>query len=112
MADEIRDLFPERLRTARELRGINQTELSKKTGIPPSSLSHFESGARKPSFDNLRRLANALQVTTDFLLGRVDEIGLVSESADELFRDARNLSGSDLELTKSFISMLASRNKK
>ena len=38
-----------------------------------SAISHFETGTRKPSFDNLRRLADALDVTTDYLLGRVKD---------------------------------------
>ncbi len=30
--------------------------------MPPSSIAHFETGTRKPSFDTLRRIANALTV--------------------------------------------------
>lgn len=112
MSDEARDPFPSRLKAARESRGVSQTELSRRTGITPSSLSHFEGGTRKPSFDNLRRLATALEVTTDYLVARVDTPNFVGAGVDELFRDAHNLSGRDLELTKDFIAMLASRNKK
>ena len=38
-----------------------------RTGLQPSAISHFEGGARKPSFEHLRRLAPALEVATDFL---------------------------------------------
>ena len=74
VAEKPSDAFKDRLRIAREtLRGMSQVELAKATGLPPSSIAHFEGGGRKPSFDNLRKLANALNVTTDYLLGRVDE---------------------------------------
>jgi transcriptional regulator with XRE-family HTH domain len=103
-------LFQERLRAARELRKWNQAELADRSGMPPSSIAHFESGSRKPSFDTLRRLANALEVTTDYLLGRVDDPSL-AQAADPLFRDVSKLTGNDRELAKDFLKMLAERNK-
>lgn len=104
------DVFVERLKAARELRGWNQTDLATKAGLPPSSIAHFEGGKRKPSFDTLRRLANALEMTTDYLLGRTDQPAL-AESGDPLFRDVSNLTGSDRELAKDFVEMLAKRNQ-
>lgn len=103
-------LFQERLKAARELRKWNQAELAGKASMPPSSIAHFESGSRKPSFDTLRRLANALEVTTDYLLGRVDDPTL-AQAADPLFRDVSKLTGNDRELAKDFLKMLAGRNK-
>src|SRR5258705_3782374 len=58
------DEFSERLRQAREYRGLTQGELAQKAGLQPSAVSHFETGVRKPSFDNLRLLADTLDVTT------------------------------------------------
>ena len=62
-------VFPDRLRNAREYRGLTQGELAERAGLQPSAISHFETGARKPSFDNLRLLADTLDVATDYLLG-------------------------------------------
>lgn len=103
------DLFRNRLRKARDLRGWSQADLAGKAGMPPSSIAHFETGARKPSFDSLRRLANALEITTDYLLGRVEEPDL-AQAGDPLFRDYGKLSGSDREIAKDFFKMLAERN--
>lgn len=104
------ELFQERLNAARELRKWSQSELANRAGMPPSSIAHFESGSRKPSFDTLRRLANALEVTTDYLLGRVDDPSL-AQAADPLFRDVSKLTGHDRELAKDFLKMLAERKK-
>ena len=93
------------------MRKISQTELAKKANIPASSVSHFEAGTRKPSFDNLRRIANVLAVSTDFLLGRVDAPELAAEG-DRLHRDAQRLSDQDRELARAFIEMLGNRPKK
>jgi transcriptional regulator with XRE-family HTH domain len=101
-------IFAVRLKAAREMRGMTQGELAEKCRLPPSSISHFEANKRKPSFDNLRKLAAALQVTTDYLLGRVESPGPRPE-ADVLFRDAQKLTDKDRELAMDFIKMLSER---
>ena len=103
------EIFRERLRAARDLRGLSQGDLAGRAGLPPSSIAHFETGSRKPSFDTLRKLANALEVTTDYLLGRTDDPAL-AESGDPLYRDVGKLTARDRELAKDFLKMLAERN--
>ena len=49
--------------------GWSQADLANVAGLQQSALSHYENGARRPSFTNLRRLASALNVTTDYLVG-------------------------------------------
>jgi transcriptional regulator with XRE-family HTH domain len=106
------EIFMERLRTAREtLRKWSQSELANRAGLPPSSIAHFETGARKPSFDTLKRLATALEVTTDYLLGRADDPGL-AEAGDPLYRDVGKLTGHDREIARDFLKMLAERSQK
>lgn len=105
------ELFPERLKNARKLRDLDQATLAQKAGIPTTSISHFETGNRKPSFDNLRRLAQALTVTTDYLLGRVDS-PTVSAQADPLYRHVSNLQAGDRQLAEEFIKFLAGKNKR
>lgn len=102
-------IFSERLKEARKLRGWNQEELGEKAGMPATTIAHFEAGARRPSFESLRRLAVALEITTDFLLGRVDKPEL-SQDGDPLYRDIGRLSGNDREIAKDFLKMLAERN--
>jgi transcriptional regulator with XRE-family HTH domain len=104
------DIFTERLKTARDLRAISQTELATKAGLPPSSVSHFEAGARKPSFDNLKKLATALNVTTDYLLGRSDTPA-ASAAAGKLHKDMHLLTDADLKLTEDFVDFLLKRGQ-
>ena len=102
------DIFAQRLRAARELRALNQGELARRAGLQASAVSHFETGARKPSFDNLKRLGDALNVTTDYLLGRVDDpAGLAG--ADRIHRHLGQLKGSDRSFAEDMIEMLANR---
>lgn len=90
------DIFRERLKKTRENRGLSQAQLADMISLPPSSISHFENGPRKPSFDNLRKLASALNVTTDFLLGRSDnqegvaQVDVLARKVNDLPQDSRN----------------------
>ena len=102
------ELFSERLKSARLMRGWTQAELASRAGLPPTSIAHFESGSRKPSFDTLRRLAAALDVSTDFLLSRSDDPS-ISQSDDPLYRHASQLTGADRELAAEFLALLAAR---
>lgn len=103
------DVFPERLRTARETRGLTQGELANRAGLQASAISHFETGTRKPSFDNLRRLADALQATTDYLLGRVSELTGLATGAEKLHRHYGKLTSSDREVADRMVQFLAEK---
>lgn len=61
--------FRWRLKMVREGQGVTQARLGRVTGLKPSAVSHFESGRRLPSLPNLFRIAWALGVSTDYLLG-------------------------------------------
>jgi len=98
--------FPNRLKEARDLRGLSQVELSGRTGLQPSAVSHFETGGRKPSFDNLMLLAEALQVTTDYLLGRTDVISAPIEKGNPFFADYARLSSANQEVAKNVVKTL------
>jgi transcriptional regulator with XRE-family HTH domain len=103
-------VFSHRLRAAREYRGLNQGELAKLTGLKPAAVSHFETGGRKPSFDNLRLLADKLDVTTDYLLGRVDTFKELA-GADQLHRHYNALHDTDRKFADELITLLASKTK-
>ena len=105
-------IFKERLRAARDLRGLSQSELATKAGFQPSAISHFETGGRSPSFDNLKRLADALSVTTDYLLGRTEQPSMSGPLAGKLFRHAEKLTSDDLHALDSMAEALAKKNTK
>ena len=100
--------FKERLRAARLMRGLSQGDLANRAGIQASVISHFETGIRKPSFDNLRRLADALDVTTDYLLGRVRHHQDLS-GADKLHRHFERVTSDDIDIANEFLEVLARR---
>lgn len=52
------------------MRGLTQGELGARADMAAASVSHFETGQRVPSLDSLVKLADALEVSVDALLGR------------------------------------------
>jgi transcriptional regulator with XRE-family HTH domain len=104
------DVFSQRLKVARDLRKLSQGELAERSGLQPSAISHFETASRSPSFDNLKKLADALDVTSDFLLGITDQPTASGPKAQALFRHAENVSSSDLELLETMAANMAKKN--
>lgn len=52
----------------RKARKMKQIELSKLTGIKCSTLSQYETGKRKPTFETLKKIAQYLNCTVDDLI--------------------------------------------
>ena len=103
--------FGSNLRSAREMKKLSQAELAKSSGLQPSHISHFETGRRQPSAENLRALADALGVTTDFLLGRHSNQGMAGPKLDQVVTFAEKLSDADLDVLAVFAETLAERRK-
>ncbi|MFN0015504.1 MAG: helix-turn-helix domain-containing protein [Saprospiraceae bacterium] len=59
-----------KVRQFRQERGWNFDELGRRTGISPSYLNEIEKGKKYPQPDNLNKLAEALDLTLDFLVSQ------------------------------------------
>lgn len=73
-------MFSKRLRYARKLRGYSQEELAKKINSTKSTISNYENDYSSPSNEILKDLADILLTTTDFLLGRTENIEINEET--------------------------------
>jgi len=73
------DLLPiidtgERIRELRKARGLNQEQLAELASLNRVTVAKYESGRIEPGAQALSRIADALEVSTDALLGRSGEI--------------------------------------
>ena len=62
-------MFQERLKSMRLEAKLTQKELAEKLKIGQNTYSYWEKGIRKPVGENLNKLANFFNVSTDYLLG-------------------------------------------
>jgi transcriptional regulator with XRE-family HTH domain len=90
----------------RETRQLTQAELAEKAALPAATISHFETGLRTPGTSTLQKLAEALEVSVDYLLGRVDEPTAVGPTSGALFRNARDLSADSLKFLEAMSEQL------
>lgn len=69
----------ENLRIIRDKRNINQLKLALEIGVTQESISKYENDTAFPSKDILIKLANYLNCSIDYLLGRTDSPSLNKE---------------------------------
>jgi transcriptional regulator with XRE-family HTH domain len=115
--EQSRKRFRERLREWRLKRGLTQEELARKASVPVVSVSHFETGHRFPNAESLRRLADALGVSTDYMLGRVKDpvrgdIDAADPEVAALFRKFQGMSEEAREQVKQLFNTVDAMDKK
>ena len=66
-------ILASRLKLCREARGINKATMAHDLNITASSMTYYESGAAVPSADKLYAIADYLNTSIDYLVGRIDK---------------------------------------
>lgn len=84
----------QRINAALATNKMLQKELAKILGVTDNTISYFCSGTRTPKIEQLVKIAKALNVTTDYLLGltddpspkpcAIDELGLSAEAIQKI----------------------------
>lgn len=62
----------EKIRELRKERGLNQDQLAELASLNRVTVAKYESGRVEPGAQALSRIADALEVSTDVLLGRAE----------------------------------------
>lgn len=68
----------ERIKNRRKELNMSQADLAHQVGLKPPAISQYESGARRPSYEALRKLSFALKVSTEYLVS-----GLIKDQTQE-----------------------------
>lgn len=113
-------MLSNRLRSARKSKSLTQEELAKRVKTTKGTISNYENGHSTPSNEMLKDLADALDTTTDFLLGRTNIPESGHRSAEVFndpdlqiaFREASDFSEEAKQQTIDFIKYLKEKEKK
>lgn len=103
-----------RLREMRQMRGLKQSDLSRRTGLQPSAISQFETGQRVPSLANLVKIADALGVALDSIFERsIGNLGNADSHnrVEDLLGYINQLEPQDVNTLVEFASFLARKDR-
>lgn len=82
-------MLPTRLKIARKNKKLTQEELANKVKTTKGTISNYENGHSSPPNEMLTLLADELDVTTDWLLGREKEYLLTRSKKSPLLFDIK-----------------------
>lgn len=107
--------FAERLRELRKQKGLSQTELGERVEIHYTHIGRYERGVSRPAADTLKRLADALGVSGDYLLeGAVEEAARARFADRELlqqFQEIEKLPDEDKVVVKRFLDAFLTKKQ-
>lgn len=105
--------FSERLKELRKQAHMTQVELANKLGIVQSSYADWERGKKKPTQDNLIKIAQVLNVSVDYLVGNSKEKADELDNIELLFRmNSKGLTDEEKKIFKrELIEFMKTRKK-
>mgnify|MGYP006307359493 CR=1 FL=1 len=107
--------FAERLRKLRSEKGFSKIELGKIAGVHHAQIGRYENKGAHPSADVLAKLANALDISAEFLLnGNKDDLADNTLSDKELlsqFRAVEQMPDNEKSIVKKVVDALITKSK-
>ena len=78
--------FSERLKNLRKQAHLTQVDVAEKLGISQPAYASWERGSKKPTQENLVKIAQILNVSVDYLVGNLKEKTDELDNIELLFR--------------------------
>ena len=102
-------LIPERLIFAREQLNLSKAEASRRIGLTAASYVRYEAGARSPSPQVIRSIAEKLETSVAFLSGETDDISpdiitIQKNDTPILFEFIKNVQKADISTLQRLLS--------
>ena len=105
--------FSERLKDLRKQTGLTQVDVAEKLGISQPAYASWERGVKKPTQENLVKIAKILNVSVDYLVGNSEEKSDELDNIELLFRmNSKGLTEEEKEIfKKELIEFMEERKK-
>lgn len=105
--------FAERLKTLRKQVKLTQTQIAEKLNISQQAYASWKRGVKKPTQENLVKIAQILNVSVDYLVWNSEETEGDLENIELLFRmNSKGLTDEEKEIfKKELIEFMEERKK-
>ena len=105
--------FSERLKDLRKQAGLTQVDVAEELGISQPAYASWERGTKKPTQDNLVKIAQILNVSVDYLVGNSEEKADELDNIELLFRmNSKGLTDEEKDIfRKELIEFMEERKK-
>lgn len=105
--------FSERLKNLRKEARLTQVDVASKLGISQPAYASWERGVKKPTQENLVKIAQVLNVSVDYLVGNSEEKLDELDNIELLFRmNSKGLTEEEKEIfKKELIEFMEERKK-
>ena len=105
--------FAERLKTLRKQVQLTQAQIAEKLDISQQAYASWERGVKKPTQENLVKIAQVLNVSVDYLVGNLEEESDELGNIELLFRmNSKGLTDEEKEIfKKELIEFMKERKK-
>lgn len=105
--------FAECLKTLRKQVKLTQAQIAEKLDISQQAYASWERGAKKPTQENLVKIAQVLNVSVDYLVGNSDYTEDKLDNVELLFRmNSKGLTDEEKEIfKKELIEFMKERKK-
>lgn len=105
--------FAERLKTLRKQVKLTQAQIAEKLDISQQAYASWERGAKKPTQENLVKIAQILNVSVDYLVGNSENTEDELDNIELLFRmNSKGLTNQEKEIfKKELIEFMEERKK-
>jgi len=107
--------FAQRLKELRKKNGYSQRELAEVTGLHHSQYGRYERGGSKPYANTLTKIADALNVSVDYLLEGETQDAAIANMEDQellkLFTEIEKLDSDVKDKVKYILEAVVTKNK-
>jgi putative transcriptional regulator len=105
--------FSERLKNLRKQAQLTQVDVAEKLGISQPAYASWERGVKKPTQENLVKIAQILNVSVDYLVGNSENTEDELDNIELLFRmNSKGMTDEEKEIfRKELIEFMEERRK-
>lgn len=95
-----------RINQLRKSKGMTSEHLSELCEVNPTHMRKIESGGGYPSLPLFLKICNALETSSDFLLGELLEHPVMPDTVEQLGKQLKHLTPNQIEMVSGMIEVM------